>query len=148
MSDYSIKRIKQIRKKEDSGFGASIPLGTDGLLVDMLSGLDLEEELKLGNDHDATIVQKKVDNVDVTEIEEKYYDEKREIKFSVFISIEEDSNGTTVNMKLFKGAIVRQQGEITETNLLHTKTTTISNEVVDSEEGTRTTEIEEEVDKA
>lgn len=53
MSASNLKRIKEIRQKtgDSNNLFKSIPLGTNGLLVDMLSNLDLEEELKLGNDH-------------------------------------------------------------------------------------------------
>ncbi len=43
-----IKRVKQIRKKTSNGY-TSVPLGTEGYLVDMLSGIDLEKENRLGN---------------------------------------------------------------------------------------------------
>ena len=48
MSYTTTKRIKQIRQKQNNSFSGGIPLGTDGKLVDMFSGLDLEEQLRLG----------------------------------------------------------------------------------------------------
>lgn len=141
MSSISIKRIKQVSKKTSSGFTNPIPFGTDGLLVDMLSGLDLEEELKLGNNHSATIIQYQNNT---TEIEEKYKNNEGSIEFSVLTLITEGNNGTTVNMKLFKGTINRdEQNNVIESNLLHTKITTISNEVIDTEKKTHTTQIEQ-----
>jgi len=39
----AIERIKGIREKNSSSYNSLIPFGTDGNLVDMASGLDLEE---------------------------------------------------------------------------------------------------------
>ncbi len=57
MSAKSFKRIKEIRQKTGESFSSPIPLGTNGFLVDMLSKLDLEQELKLGNNHYVNIDQ-------------------------------------------------------------------------------------------
>ena len=67
-----MKRVKEIReKKSDGSFNNnSVPLGTDGILVDMLSGLDNEQELKLGGNHSSTITEV---SSTVTTIEEVYY---------------------------------------------------------------------------
>lgn len=133
MSSVDIKRIKQIRKKEINGFGAPVPLGTDGLLVDMLSGLDLEEELKLGNNHSATITQ--IDN-NTTQIKEQYYDKNKRVKFSVSILIAENDNEkkTIITMTLYNGAI-------SSGSILHTKTTIID------ESNSTITQVDQEVDK-
>lgn len=66
MSSNNLKRIKTLHQKKNDDF-ISIPLGVDGLLVDMMSKLDLEEDLKIGNNHfvqildenqyDTTIIQ-------------------------------------------------------------------------------------------
>lgn len=74
MSSNSLKRIKQIRQKTGDQNFTSIPLGVDGLLVDMMSNLDLEEELKLGGNHEVVITQ----GVDKIEINEYYYDGRGE----------------------------------------------------------------------
>jgi hypothetical protein len=55
MSDKNLGRIKEIRQKTSSGYTTGIPIGSSGYLIDMLSSLDLEEELKLGNDHYVTV---------------------------------------------------------------------------------------------
>lgn len=58
MSSKNLGRIKQIKQKQNGVFpSAGVPIGTDGLLVDMLSQLDLEEELKLGGSHYAKVTQ-------------------------------------------------------------------------------------------
>ena len=51
-----MERVKGLHKKTTaSSFGPLVPIGTDGTLVDMLSGLDNEQELKLGGNHIAEI---------------------------------------------------------------------------------------------
>ena len=51
-----VKSIKEVRQKNQNGnYNASIPIGTDGSLVDMFSGLSLEEELKIGENHTTTV---------------------------------------------------------------------------------------------
>ena len=52
MSSVNTGRIKQIKPRQDGSFPQKgIPIGTDGLLVDMVSQLDLEEEIRLGGNH-------------------------------------------------------------------------------------------------
>lgn len=49
-------RIKGLHEKQAGGqYGALVPFGTDGQLVDMFSGLNLEYEVKLGTPHYVTI---------------------------------------------------------------------------------------------
>ncbi len=51
-------RIKQLRTKtQSSTYTAPIPFGTDGSLVDMFSGLDLEEQIRLGSQFKTTMEQ-------------------------------------------------------------------------------------------
>ncbi len=62
MSSKNIQRIKQINQRNDQPFNSqhpfdTIPLGVDGLLVDMMSNLDLEEDLKIGSNHYVEINQ-------------------------------------------------------------------------------------------
>lgn len=45
------KRIKQLRQKTFNNDFLHIPFGADGNFIDMFSGLDLEEELKIGGNH-------------------------------------------------------------------------------------------------
>lgn len=73
MSSSSLKRVKQIRKRSNNSFLDGIPIGTDGLLVDMISGLDLEEQLKLGGNHYVDIKQTDTQ----TEIREWYLTESK-----------------------------------------------------------------------
>lgn len=72
MSDRSLKRIKQIRQKTSEGY-SPIPIGTQGLLVDMISELDLEEEIRLGGNHYVTVY----DTPTSTQITEWYFSEPR-----------------------------------------------------------------------
>ncbi len=98
MSDKNLGRIKQIRQRTSSGYTADIPIGAQGYLIDMLSGLDLEQELKLGNDHYVTIEE----DDDITEIKEWYFSEKlndtldymiqnNKVTYSLLISIRTDT---------------------------------------------------------
>ncbi len=63
-------RIKGLRQKQsDSSYNSLIPFGTDGVLVDMLSGLDNEQEIKLGGNHTSVITEV---NATTTSIVETY----------------------------------------------------------------------------
>lgn len=60
--------VKGIRQKiSDSAYSDLVPIGTDGEYVDMLSGLTLERELKLGQDHDVSIVENDDGSIDIIE---------------------------------------------------------------------------------
>lgn len=67
-----MSKIKQIRQRTDNGFGQGIPLGADGINIDMSSGLNLEEELKLGGNHYIEISENTSDNT--THVQQWYYD--------------------------------------------------------------------------
>ena len=73
MSSINTGRIKQIRTRSGADFPTGVPIGTDGILVDMLSELDLEEEIRLGGNHYVDIVQTDT----ATEIREWYFSEPR-----------------------------------------------------------------------
>ena len=54
----TVQTIKGSRKKIGaSSYDVFIPFGTDGSYVDMLSGLSLERELKLGGDHGTSVLE-------------------------------------------------------------------------------------------
>lgn len=124
MSSQNQLRIKQIRKKSGSSFGTGIPIGTDGILVDMISGLDLEEEIKLGGNHYVNVFKTKTS----TQIREWYFSEAREnrtlsqmsqyVTFSASVSIiyaidtslgETDNDGSFIEYweKEVDGQIIR-----------------------------------------
>lgn len=63
MSSSTKGRIKQIRPRTGGSFSAGIPIGTDGLLVDMISQLDLEEEIRLGGNHYVDIHQTETETI-------------------------------------------------------------------------------------
>ena len=73
MSSKYTERVKQIRRRENGDFSSSIPIGTQGLFVDMISTLDLEEQIRLGGNHYVDIV----DTDATTEIKEWYFSEAR-----------------------------------------------------------------------
>lgn len=138
MSKITQPRIKQIRQKNSSGTYPTkgIPLGVDGLLVDMLSSLDLEEELRLGNDHYVEIQ----DNDDTTVIKEWYFTEKKgnrtiaQMKSTGLITY---STQITITDQTI--AMILYEGDISNNKRLHTKNITIT-------ENTTLTTIDEGVD--
>lgn len=86
-------RIKEIRQKDSEGqFPTTYPIGTDGTLVDMLSGLDNEVELKLGGNHDSYIEE--VSDT-VTRITETYYDLAHDRTYICVTTITENQDDTT-----------------------------------------------------
>lgn len=139
------QRIKQIRKKTSNGYTTGIPIGTDGILVDMLSGLDLEEELKLGNNHYVQIKDLKEtineQQVTVTEIKEWYLKYPKgnndisnlpntnEILYSVKTRIIEDE----ISRTLYKGDINDNNSLHKDKIIITENNTTIINQEVDSE---------------
>lgn len=66
-------RIKQLRVKNLQNNFDSIPFGANGNFIDMFSGLDLEEELKLGGNH-----YTEIDNTTDLKITEYYLDKPKE----------------------------------------------------------------------
>lgn len=114
-------RIKGLRKKgSDKTFGDFVPFGTDGILVDMLSGLDNEQELKLGGNHRVNIEESTVDGRNVTTITEEYLDKNNiGIQYSVITEIVSNDDGsTTITSSLYSGSGLNA-------DLLNVKTTTI-----------------------
>ena len=106
-------RIKGLRqKKPDNSFAALVPFGTDGLLVDMLSGLDNEQELKLGGNHSSVITE--VDENTTTVVETyKELDNTTET-YKVETSVVENQDGsTTVTSVLKKAGVVLRTKTIT-----------------------------------
>ena len=91
----SKQRIKQIRQKTSSGYSSGIPIGADGFLIDMLSQLDLEEELKLGGNHYADIQET---DTEMT-ITEYYFSEARGQK-SISDMAEQNLITYTVKIKI------------------------------------------------
>lgn len=85
MSSKNQNRIKQIRQKNASGNYINYPIGSQGTLIDMLSELDLEEELKIGGNH---YVQ--VDNVsdELTYVREWYYNKPKSENGTVLYSLQ------------------------------------------------------------
>lgn len=103
-------RIKGLRqKRSDSSYNSLVPFGTDGILVDMLSGLDNEQEFKLGGNHDSVITEvndttttivetyKALDNSTVTYVVETTIVENNDSSTSITISLKR--GGTTLNSK-------------------------------------------------
>lgn len=115
-------RIKGLRQKQSTGiFADLVPFGTDGILVDMLSGLDNEQELKLGGNHTTTITETiNINNEPVTTITEFYKDKTgTNIVYTVVNEIIEHINGSTTII----GTIY--QGSDTTATALNIKTVTI-----------------------
>lgn len=94
----SVKTIKGSRQKNTTGgYADYIPFGADGEYVDMLSGLNLERELKLGGDHLTSITEQN----GVTVITQKYADSESTGKYyKVITTISEGVTGTTITSEL------------------------------------------------
>ena len=106
-------RIKGVRKKQSDGsFATLVPFSTDGQLVDMISGLDLEQELKIGGLHNTIIRQ--VDNK-TTSITEQYFNQdKSAIEYTLGTVITEyDTGYTDIEMILSKGQDIIKAKTIT-----------------------------------
>lgn len=86
----SVQTIKGTRQKINAGSYADyIPFGADGEYIDMMSGLDLEKELRLGGDHITSIVQ----NNGQTVITEKYAKSSITTNFYKVVTTIAESNG-------------------------------------------------------
>ena len=94
----SVKTIKGSRQKNTTGgYADYIPFGADGEYVDMLSGLNLERELKLGGDHLTSITEQN----GITVITQKYADSESTGKYyKVITTISEGATGTTITSEL------------------------------------------------
>ncbi len=74
MSSITKGRVKQIKPRQGGSFPASgIPIGTDGLLVDMISQLDLEQEIRLGGNHYVDMIETEI----ATVIKQWYFTQAR-----------------------------------------------------------------------
>jgi len=95
-------RIKGLRQKNQNTYNPLVPFGTDGILVDMASGLNNEEELKLGGNHNVSITEAN----GITTITETYLDQAdpKQVKYTVKTEISENNNGTTIITSLWEGA--------------------------------------------
>lgn len=123
-------RIKGLRQKQsDSSYNSLIPFGTDGVLVDMLSGLDNEQEIKLGGNHTSVITEvnatttsivetyKALDNTTVTYVVETTIVENNDSSTNITIVLKQ--NGTVINSKSIvipaeDGAILEIEEELDE----------------------------------
>lgn len=96
---YAIKTIKGARQKNSGGsYSQFLPFGTNGEYIDMMSGLDLEKELKLGGDHISSIEE---GPNGVTIIKEKYAKENvTQNYYEVRTRIEETAIETRITSDL------------------------------------------------
>ena len=107
MSSQNKERIKGLHIKDSPNSYSNLkPFGSDGQLIDMLSSLDLEEELKLGGNHYVELEED--DNNDVLVIKEWYYTQPKENKtraamsqfctYSVVTSFTENTATTAIDV--------------------------------------------------
>lgn len=100
------QRIKGMREKTSSAvYAPLVPFGTDGKLVDMLSGLDLEEDLIIGGDHYSTINEVDEEATVITEVFAKRADVEagtavNYYKIDTTLSMNEDGD-TIIERKLW-----------------------------------------------
>ncbi len=86
-----MSKIKGLRQKTAANtYAPLVPFGTDGILVDMLSDLTLEEELKLGGNH-ISAIDESGDNVIITETFKK----GNNSYYTARTTITENQNGST-----------------------------------------------------
>lgn len=123
----TIDRIKGLKQKTGSNsYTNLIPFGTDGALIDMKSGLNLEEELLIGGQHYTSITENpNTGDISITDI----YAEKSEVtagtainyyKVETSISTDDITEITTIIQQIW--FIVNAS---TTPELLQTKTVTI-----------------------
>lgn len=100
-----MQRIKGFRKKGASNnYNALIPFGSDGILIDMLSGLHLEYELVIGGKRNSTITENST-NIIFTN---QYYNNSGAIQYTLTTTIPQTAitaTSGTVNIiiDLFNG---------------------------------------------
>lgn len=116
----TIKTVKGTKQKLGAGsYGSYIPFGIDGQYADMFSGLDLEQELKIGGPEQIQIVQNEdgsfdiIQNIQTIDASENGY-------YKLTVNINEEA--TLITQKLYW---VDAQGQNT---LKRTKTISIIEE--------------------
>ena len=133
-------RIKTLRQRDGQYFENVFPIGADGKYIDMESGLDLEQELKLGNNHYVEIQE----NEDTTIIRQYYLDIPKgdtalsdlteHIKYSVETTIDANDNITSL---LYRGNISEDESDIIHSKVIKftsSSTYTTINEGLDIEQ--------------
>lgn len=98
-------RIKGLRQKQsDSSYTSLVPFGTDGILVDMLSGLDNEQEFKLGGNHTSVITE--VDDTTTTIVETYKASDNSTVTYVVETTITENNDSSTsITVTLKRGGV-------------------------------------------
>ena len=106
-----MSKIKQIKQKIGNEFPdqRAFPLGADGINIDMFSGLNLEEELTVGGNHDVHISETEEEGEKITTIFQYYYKKETDpetnetIKkyiYTVKTTIKEIQRKTIINISL------------------------------------------------
>ena len=129
-------RIKQLRQKANGNYENKIPIGAEAQYIDMESGLDLEEELKLGSNHYVEISEA---NENYTLIRQYYLDVPKgnsslanllqHIKYSVLTYITEED----ITSYLFRGDITSLSDAIHVKKINFIDTPSLSLTTVDEE---------------
>lgn len=90
-----MKRIKTLSQRLQNGtFSSPYPIGTDGLLVDMLSGSSLEEEMHLGSPTETSFSQDENNVMTITEVYKK--EESQTSKYYIMVTTFEVENDNIV----------------------------------------------------
>lgn len=122
-------RIKGLHEKQGSSYSAFMPFGTDGQLVDMASGLNLEYEVKIGTPHYVSINDSGASIV-ITE----HYDANAAPSgnfYKMVTTITETSDTlTTITAVLSYGTTSSQTTLKTKTTTIDQSTGTIIREVI------------------
>ncbi len=106
-------RIKGLRQKQsDSSYNSLVPFGTDGILVDMLSGLDNEQEFKLGGNHTSVITE--VNDTTTTIVETYKALDNSTVTYTVETTIVENADSSTsITIVLKRGGTIINSKAIT-----------------------------------
>ena len=115
---------KKISASGNSAYSNFYPFGTDGELVDILSGLNLEDELRLGGMRDCIIEEN--DNGDITYIQQ-YKNNENNVIFSVKVIIDNDiiindTNTSSIIIEYYRGPVVNNNNP----DLIKTKELTLT----------------------
>ena len=100
-----MQRVKGYREKTGTALYSNlIPFGTDGVFVDMNSGLNLEEDILIGGNHYTTIQESSDTTTVINETFAKKEDVENEVAENYYVKntlIDESTEDTVITIKLF-----------------------------------------------
>ena len=94
------EKIKNLRQKQNDTFLDKISFSSDGKSIDMFSGLNLEEELRLGRITGTNITVQNGVTI-ISELENNYKDNFYSSSYSTITAIKEKDNQTIILKVLY-----------------------------------------------